>query len=332
MWRFWTIFLMAFSLFLQGADIRILSLDGGGIRGVISLEFLLKLEEQTNLHSHRDFDVYAGTSTGAMIASMLACGISAETIMNGYQKLSKAVFSESSYFSLFKPKYDRNILRAEFEAFFDHCGISKELLLKDVPKKLIIPTVNLDDPTVQRWRLQFLENVTPNSENITLIEALLEATAAPTYFSSENDHVDGGVGMNDPALAALITTYDPHKNDLKDFSILSIGTGYTQNFVKVNENWGLLSWIFTGSKASGREPLIDLLFDVQQQIPRQFCQKLLGERYCKINLVLANEIGLDDYSQISALIKKTDSYIEQNPNLWNSHQAWIQKHFQSTLH
>lgn len=330
--RFWIGFLMAISLVAHGASTRILSFDGGGIRGVISLEFLLQLEEQTGLRSHSDFEVYAGTSTGAMIASMLACGVDAKTIMDGYQKLSKVVFSDSSYFSFFKPTYDHDTLKAEFEDFFDLCGISKDLLLKDVPKKLVIPTVNLDDPTVGRWRLQLLENITPGSGDIPLIEALLESTAAPTYFSSEAGHVDGGIGMNDPSLAALITAYDPLQHDLRDFTVLAIGTGYTKNAVKEDESWGLLDWIFSGSKTSGKEPLITLLFDVQEQIPSQFCEKLLGDRFLKINLILSEEIALDDYEKISSLIADTDQYIEQNPGTWGATSSWVQKNFIDTLH
>lgn len=310
---------------IEAAPTRILSLDGGGVRGVVTLEFLLQLEKQAKLNCQKDFEIYAGSSTGSIIASFLALGVDVERILEAYKTFATNVFGNASYFSFFQPKYDHQQLRVELEAFFDACEVSKDVRFKQIPKKIMITTVNLDDQEQGRWRFELIENMTGKFHEKELIEAIMESTAAPTYFSSESDHVDGGVAMNDPSLAALSYSLDPEIQNLNQFVILGIGTGYTKRFVQPNESWGLFQWAFSGSKTSGKDPIVNLLIDVQEQLPSQLCQKLLGNRYLKINFALPEETPLDDAEAIGPLIAQTDAYIQQNPKIWNQNLTWVRR-------
>ena len=115
----------------------------------------------------------------------LACGMDVDEILKAYKKLSSEVFSDGSSFSIFKPEYNHDKLKHNIEKILQSCGLSTDVLVRDLEKKIIITSVNLDDIVVNRWRMNFIENITPNGGNITVVDAILESTAAPTYFRAE---------------------------------------------------------------------------------------------------------------------------------------------------
>lgn len=319
------VFCLLVGFSLSAKETRILSLDGGGVRGVVSLSLLSHLKEGTGIDYQSDFDVYAGTSTGSIIAVALACGMDVNEILKAYKTLSAEVFSGGSFISVFKPEYDQGKLKHNIEKILRSCGLNDDVLLRDLPKKVVITTVNLDDKAVNRWRMDFLENITPNGGNIKVVDAILESTAAPTYFPAEHDHVDGGMGMNDPTLAALMYAYEP-TDDLRDFVILSVGTGYDPRFLKDGKDWGAYDWITHGSAHSGSPALVNLLMDVEAQIPEQVASKLLGDRYRKLNFALPEAIALDDYKSIDHLLKYTREFIGNDLAGWHDTIIWTNEH------
>lgn len=325
MTRILFIFSLLVSFSIGAQETRILSLDGGGVRGVVSLSLLSHLKQGTGINYRDDFDIYAGTSTGSIIAVALACGMDVNEILTAYKKLSAEVFSDGSRWSIFKPEYSHDKLKHNIEKILQSCGQSPDVLVRDLPKKIIITTVNLDDKTVNRWRMDFIENITPDGGNIKVVDAILESTAAPTYFPAEHDHVDGGMGMNDPTLAALMFAYDP-TDDLRDFVILSVGTGYDPRYVEGKEDWGTYDWITHGSPHSGSPALVNLLMDVEAQIPEQVISKLLGDRYRKLNFALPKPIALDDYKSIDHLLKYTREFIGNDLVGWHETIMWTKDH------
>ena len=94
---------------------RILALDGGGIRGVLTLEFLLELEKQLREKLQRGedfvlsdyFDLIAGTSTGAIIATALALGMSVEDVRRFYLECGREIFTKSHFLKWFKHLYPK---------------------------------------------------------------------------------------------------------------------------------------------------------------------------------------------------------------------------------
>ena len=324
-----TIFLCLSFQSLWAAETRVLSLDGGGIRGVVTLELLRHLQNEGGLNLHEDFDLYCGTSTGAIIAVALACGMSVEDILHFYQELSDYVFGKESHLFLFHPKYDSNRLRKAIKTILNHCGIGEDSLIKDLPKKVVLTTVNLKtNSRSQRWEMDFIENVTPDGGAIPVIEALLQSTAAPTFFPATLNHVDGGMGMNDPSLAALMFAYSPESN-LKDVTLLSIGTGYFPHFVEEGESWGTLKWSLIGSRESGHFPLVNLLLDLQADIPQQVLTKLLGNRYRKVDILLVKDVQLQEFKEIPYLIDYTKKCIRSRPEEWQSILKWIDLQFKT---
>lgn len=313
---------LSFALTLQAATTKILSLDGGGVRGVVSLEILRNLEKETGLKCHEDFDIYAGTSTGSIIACMLACGISVDQIAEQYEKLSEDIFTATSY-GVFSPKYDSTKLKAAIHNFMKAEGLTLDLKLKDIEKKLVIPTVMLTDPTTSRPKMELITNIQAQCGEVKLIDAILKSTAAPTYFLPHEGHVDGGVAMNDPSLVAIFLAQKAGMSDFSKCTLLSVGTGFTKSFFDLNESWGVLGWAWTGASASGNIPILDLILDVQQQVPEQLCSQLLGSSYRKIDIFLDSGIALDAYQSIPDLTAKTERSIDADQLLWCDHAQWV---------
>lgn len=91
---------------------KILSIDGGGIKGIFSASFLAEIEEKCGGPYSEYFDMIAGTSTGAIIAAALSIGIPAQEILNLYLKKGKEIFPKgSTHFKLFHGKYSNEPLK-----------------------------------------------------------------------------------------------------------------------------------------------------------------------------------------------------------------------------
>lgn len=327
MFRNFILFICLFFVSLQAEGTRILSLDGGGVRGVVSLELLRLLQNESSINIHEDFDIYAGTSTGSIIAVALASRLSVKELLHEYNALSSYVFGKKSHFSLFRPEYENKRLRTALKKILGFCGITEETLIKDLSKKIVLTTVNLDSQSPpHRWHMDVIENITPHGGNIKVIDAILESTAAPTYFPSLHGHIDGGMAMNDPSLCALMFAYQPH-DDLRDFTILSLGTGYYPHFIKNDESWGTLKWGMLGSHESGRLPILNLIMDVEEQIPEQILTKFLGGQYKKIDIPFSKEMILDDYKEVPELIQCTQKYRTSHPNKWKEDCNWVRQQF-----
>jgi len=304
----------------------VLSCDGGGIREAATLKILKELQKETGVDFHKAFDVYAGTSTGSLIALSLACGIDIEQTLSDYQEMSARVFSSESILTFFRPKYDPNTLKKYIIQILEDTGYYANATLGDLPQKIVIPTVTLSSETNGRWKLKILENFTEEGKKIKVVDAILESTAAPTYFPSKNGCIDGGMAMNDPSLAGLMAAYDPSTSDLKEFAIFSVGTGYDQDAVKGDESWGYTQWLtnFTGAN-EGTIPLVEVLMDVEDQIPGQVCSMLLGKAYTKFDFPLTQDFALDDYPKIPELLQFTEDYIKNDPAMWSSTCQWLRE-------
>lgn len=230
---------------------KLLALDGGGIRGIITIEMLAKLESELRECSPASddfrlcdyFDYIGGTSTGAIIASALSLGMSVDELRAFYLKSGELMFDKSSLLKRFRYKYeDENLSNQLKEVFGEETEFGSEKLKTLL--LLILRNATTDSP----WTLS--NNPAAKFNNIDvgdnlkfpLWQLIRASTAAPTFFppeairieNEEQDHlfVDGGVTMyNNPAfqLFLMATTEPYHLNweTGKDkMLIVSIGTGY----------------------------------------------------------------------------------------------------------
>jgi len=233
---------------------RILALDGGGIRGILTLEYLAAIEEMLRKRSGRDlllcdyFDLIGGTSTGSIIAAALACGMSVEELKKLYHQLGNDVF-QGSFFrkGLLVPKFPAGPVR---EALDKHLGADTTLNGERIRTGLMIMTKRLD--TGSPWPLHNHPDAKYAAQDgpLLLSQVVRASTAAPTYFEPERvaissrggtavdgAFVDGGVSpFNDPALQLLmLAALQGHgfrwQTGKDKLLLISVGTGtYKQTF------------------------------------------------------------------------------------------------------
>ncbi len=213
---------------------RILSIDGGGIKGVFAATILAEFEKETKEPLYKYFDLIAGTSTGGIIAIGLALGIPAKTILKFYEDEGPAIFCQKNrgiYGCFLKQFY--NIKRAWGPKY-----PSKELetaLLKafsnkkigDAKTRLLIPAWHGKANQVYIYKTAHSERLSTDYKE-TAVDAAMATAAAPTYFRehiTKNDVglVDGGVWANNPTGLAVIEGISTLGWKSDEIQVLSIG-------------------------------------------------------------------------------------------------------------
>lgn len=318
--------LFCVSIHSQEGRVKILTFDGGGIRGVASLEFAKTIESYITRSLYDEFDVFAGTSTGAIIAAGLALGVTVDELSQHYQQWGREVFSHGHVTHLFRAKYNSDRLKEVLVHLFYKHDIPPDICLKDISKKVIIPVICLDDPVVGRWKLKVWENFSPEGGKMGLIPALLEATASPTMFPSHLGYLDAGVVVNDPSLVAFAYAYHPCSLADRGLALLSIGTGYFPKYIKGDENWGNLQWLdpWNLHHTTGPIPLFQMDMDVDNQIAEQLCAELLPKSFRRVTCPLSQDFGLDYAHAMPQIIKETREYITKNLPYFQSIGEWLQ--------
>jgi uncharacterized protein len=252
----------------DGTPKRILALDGGGLRGILTLRILAKIESvlkerhggMEDFRLCHYFDLIAGTSTGAIIAAAIALGMKVEDVSRMYLELGARVF-QKSYLRLgfVRALYDESALCAELKKVY---GETTTLGSQDLKTGLLVVTKRLD--TGSPWPLGNnprgkYYGPRPGSHSIPncdypLWQIVRASTAAPRYFEPEEieissalgktpvrgQFVDGGVSpYNNPALQALMyVTLDGYRVGwplgADKILLVSVGTGLRSPAVKAS--------------------------------------------------------------------------------------------------
>ena len=212
---------------------KILSIDGGGIRGIIPLACLVELEKIHRKPCREIFDMVAGTSTGALIAAGIALGISARGLLALYRELAKHAFQRLPWhqilFNLGNHRYSNTFIAKTL----DEIGA-------DRPLNSLIVDVLITAKNLGTSRTDFFAKDGPGNASrwgtMTLKDAVLASIAAPTYFPAhsaevlghEHTWVDGGVGVSgNPVYHAAVEAihYSAGLYPSGDTLMLSFGTG-----------------------------------------------------------------------------------------------------------
>lgn len=307
----------------------ILSIDGGGIRGLIPIQVLKHIENLLEIELHNFFDLFAGTSTGGLIA----CGINLE----GYKKSpdrkykieeiekiykskgdnifpdSKNTIARAKNFvsDFFRPQFDSQNLEIILEEYFGNSRMTSCI------KPIFI--TSYDMYSRQPIFFTYREADTEYNKNPLLFDICRATSAAPTYFAPHQMNfggqnlicVDGGIIMNNPAMGSLIevlgnSSYKRYKLNgekinLKDICILSLGTGET------NKDFNLK--LKKGGKAQWVRPIIDITMEspsmiAHQQLKTIFKAYELENNYLRININVEKE-----FSEMSDSREETVNYL-----------------------
>ncbi|KAF7100263.1 hypothetical protein CFC21_101797 [Triticum aestivum] len=283
----------------QGRLITVLSIDGGGIRGLIPSTILACLESKLQELDGPDariadyFDVIAGTSTGALVTSMLAAPgenkrplFEAKDINKFYLENGPKIFPQKRlgfltpmanlFGAVNGPKYDGKFLHDKIKS------LTNDVTVADTVTNIIVPT--FDIKYLQPVIFNTYEAKVDPLKNAHLSDICISTSAAPTYFPAhyfttrdpagklpdrEYHLIDGGVAANNPTMAAMsmITKEVLRRNpdfthgkpaEYHRYLIISIGTGTAKQAEKYTApdcaKWGVLRWLYD----SGFTPLIDI--------------------------------------------------------------------------
>ena len=311
------------------APFRILSLDGGGVRGAFAASFLAELEKRWGRPTADFFDLIAGTSTGGIVAASLSYGIPALQVVEIYQRKGAEIFKRPKPRSLseriaplayFIPVV-RGLLKSSGTKPRDllHCRYSPVALtsalhevfgeqkIGDIEKcRLLLLTADLASGRPKAIKTPHLPNMI-RDRHYRIVDALLTTTAAPTYFPSHqiepgSCHVDGGLWANNPSVCAIAEACRIGRESVpeaKQFGtgvveVWSIGTGRPHaTECPVGDRSGLISW----------RTAIDTSMKLQGQGTVHQAEAFLGERYHRIDFEMpVPAIELDDATKIDHLI------------------------------
>ncbi|MEH6609591.1 MAG: patatin-like phospholipase family protein [Halioglobus sp.] len=286
--------------------ILVLSIDGGGSRGVIPTNVLNYMEREQKISIRKEFDFFAGVSTGALVAAFLArdAGSMDYLATEGYSSESMTkIFDKSIWDKMLgrlqnQPKYDGINKRAYIDKQ------AKGIRINDIADKhLLILAYDF----INRELVTFKNNRGDDAlYNPLLAEICDAATAAPTMYPPVSTTapkrrwlVDGAIATNDPSQCAISEAL-AMGHVLEDVWMVSLGTGKPAHDLsqeardKIGEEsrgWGILGWLSNG--------LLDQMMSASSSVSAHQCEQLLGNRYLRINGELPRTLmQIDNTSQV----------------------------------
>ena len=284
---------------------RIISLDGGGIRGVYMAAILERLVAAVP-NFLADIDLYAGTSTGALIAFDLAAGRTPSDSVESYRRDGPTIFSTSiwrqlrSLWGFIAPRYDNKDFKTRLEQNFGQTTLGD---LAEQGNYVLIPTYDLDAIHLGRrmGKAKFFHNFPgPDYDGAeTIVDVALRATAAPSYFPAYQGYIDGGVVANNPSISALAQALEPHSGQqrLEDIRLISFGSGIDTPPVPGERfNWGIVQWAM---------PIFNIFTRGVSDVSRYQAEQVLTlNHYHRFNPILPTFVPLDAIDQIDYLYQQ----------------------------
>jgi patatin-like phospholipase/acyl hydrolase len=276
---------------------RIISMDGGGIRGLVTATLLSRIQKEfPTLLSQ--VDLFAGTSTGGILALALANGKGPEAIIQLYKEKGPDIFyardswissAYRSVKSLFGAKYPNDRL---YQALSDEFG--EALLLRNLQKHVLVPSYRLDNhDSHKRLRNQepkFFHNFSGSDSDGAerVLDVAMRTSAAPTYFPVYQGYIDGGVAANNPSIAALAQALnkDFGNQEIGSVRLLSLGTGDAPSPIDgKSQSWGLAQWA---------RPLVNIFFDGSTGVTEYECKHILGsDRFFRLSPNFFSALDID---------------------------------------
>src|ERR1700674_5740295 len=342
----------------------ILSCDGGGIRGLMTAMLIQALDQQYSIV--KKAGMFAGASTGGIIALGLASGLDVSKIVNIYKTQGPVIFDPLDFqwncllpeerdarhaaeavadtaTTLFRPseftqaKYN-NIGPRSLESVLQQYMPAPGATLQSLAKSVLVPTFQLSNTSsasqpLPQWTPVTLDNL-PGSKTAqtTVLQAALSTSAAPMYFPPYQHPTlgycaDGGLFANNPGTAALARALATG-NQLGNITMLSIGTGNTPNALEISRPLcaGIDKWIWP--VASGSAPAFPLLIALMDGVAAQV------ENECTQILGTNNYLRVNlcvpniemDDYEAVPLMEKAVADYMATP-AWTQVKNWVNQHF-----
>ncbi|MGA5715036.1 MULTISPECIES: CBASS cGAMP-activated phospholipase [Bacillus cereus group] len=302
---------------------KILSIDGGGIKGLYSAVILASFEKKHG-KINQYFDLICGTSTGGIIALALAAGVPAQKIVDLYAEQGSQIFPYHKSWSRFFHLVKQALVKSKYDdANLKKClkDVLGDLKISDCETMVLIPTANITTGSPCIIKPDDHNPEFHRDNNHKLVDVALATAAAPTYFpvqtiqtmpNPDAQFVDGGLFANNPSLYGIQEAYryfiQKEDYDYTTFSLLSVATLHHNLSFKEKLKIKRRSFVLWNSK------LISLMIDLQS-ISTHYHIKYLNEslkgHYVRIESEELNDkeqklidLDLASTESIKLLIKK----------------------------
>lgn len=296
---------------------RILSIDGGGMRGVFISYALKQLEEEFNINILDYFDMIIGTSSGSLIASNLLLGSSGTEIFDEYFGERNIFFSEKKKIqdllkSTFYSQYHANILEEEIKRKFKDMSID-DLYKKSHKKDFAFCSSNFTMSRPLIYSPSKFECMDGVKSDATVFEALRSSVAAPLFFDPYIDKktkdilIDGGLWANNPSMVGVNIAIKKYKKNVSNIEVLSFGQVFTSQKTNLPTTIDLIKKPYKNQ--------LSLLFlsilTINQNHQTITAKNLLGNKYFRYApLKDHDETGINFISE--EFIEYTKEYWEEN--------------------
>ena len=289
---------------------KVLSIDGGGIRGIIPAMVLAEIERRTGKLTSEVFDLVAGTSTGGILALGLTkpgqggkAQYSAETLIELYETEGGKIFDLNVWHQLqsvggfAEEKYPSKGIEEVAKRYFDDVPLAEALT------EVLVTAYEIERRGPWFFKRRHARDENREGDNFLMRDVARATSAAPTYFEplqlewgphGERAFIDGGVHSNNPAMCAYVEAIKIYPEE--DILVVSLGTGEPTREMPYEEvkGWGLALWA---------QPILNVVFDgVSDTVDYQLRELLRSEgddkRYYRFQTKL--DPGMHDMDDASA--------------------------------
>jgi uncharacterized protein len=275
---------------------QILSLDGGGLRGMYTAAVLARLEEDLGIRIVDHFDLIAGTSTGGIIALGLGLGMTPREILEFYVAHGPRIFRDRT-----RLRSIRRISRTKFSAAPLRAALEEVLgdqLFGHSTKRLLVTSYDIGVDDVHLFRTPHLATLVRDWRE-KAVDVAMATTAAPTYFPGKALDgarlIDGGIWANNPAMVALTEAVGPLGIPLDSVRIFSVGTmtDLPHRSRRLDQG-GLIPWA---------RDAVDVLMRAQSDSATKQIRHFLGrDRVPRVNSTVPTGLVKLDSADASSLI------------------------------
>jgi uncharacterized protein len=262
---------------------QVLSLSGGGYRGLFTARLVAKCEAHFNTKCSERFDLIAGTSIGALLAAGLSASVPAETLASAIADYGPKIFRKSLLSParrlLSSAPYKNDRILEAIRKVLGRPIAERSLREYDFP--LIIPSVNYTTGEAHIFRSKGVSGV--HADDVSIEEAILASAAAPTFFPTRrigtSEYIDGGLIANAPDLVALVDCMKLMNADLDRVYLASVGTAARAHGAAVEQGPrapSSFSWI-------ARRGLVQTIMNAQETLALSHARSLLGDRLLRLD-------------------------------------------------
>lgn len=283
---------------------RILSLDGGGLRGLAELIILKEIEEMTGKRIYELFDLIVGTSTGGIIA----CGLTAskngrpiltvDKLIDLYFANGDKIFPRQDNYikkayrsirSLFMPEYSYKGLDEKLTEYFG------DIRLSEVLTPIIVTSYDVAHNEIIMFKSRRSKE---SFFDLSLKDVCRATSAAPTYLSSYKLNymnvnrilIDGGISVNNPSMVAisdvLKNVYGTENIKVEDIQLLSLGTGFMSEDLgyKKTWRWGKVQWA---------KPISTIMLQSSSKCVEYECKQLPLDKFLRLQFLIDDKNRAD---------------------------------------